>query len=245
MGFTASLNTKIALAGLVAASALSILSMGTLGYILYYPVSIFLKNFDAPAQWTGDWVWPTTIWVGLLWSFGFVLAGVLTYFLLKASGGRYITYMTYPIFLWIWAYFLWYLFLSYYSSAIVPLANHSALSRYLNKPLVLTETCYLRRIPDDEVDKFKDKELVKVNPYYIDNDSLQKEKILKGEAITISEFVGYKRGGRTRIFAFGRYVNQEDLSSEFQYEWELSFSRPGLVQAPWQHSNDVNVPWEE
>ncbi|GHN03208.1 hypothetical protein WSM22_46970 [Cytophagales bacterium WSM2-2] len=45
--------------------------MGALGAALYYPAAFLLKKFPAFSDWHGDWVWPTVIMVGMLWSFGF------------------------------------------------------------------------------------------------------------------------------------------------------------------------------
>lgn len=69
---------KCSLVAFVVTFILGFLSMGALGgglYYLCYPLlGPFYGNLNA---WRGDWVWPATIWAGMLWSASFLVAGVL------------------------------------------------------------------------------------------------------------------------------------------------------------------------
>ena len=58
--------------------ALGLLSMGALGAALYYTCyPIFSPFYGNLNDWSGDWVWPATIFVGMLWSISFLVAGFL------------------------------------------------------------------------------------------------------------------------------------------------------------------------
>lgn len=61
-----------------AALALGLLSMGAIGFLLYYPAApVLLLFFPPPDAWHGDWVWPAAIGAGMGWSFSFLAAGFL------------------------------------------------------------------------------------------------------------------------------------------------------------------------
>jgi hypothetical protein len=87
---------------------LGLLSMGALDAALYYPVALAL-----PAAYPnindihGDWVWPTLIVVGMLWSLGFLLAGALNHALEKRRMDRTLRRLAYVLVLWAWALLLW------------------------------------------------------------------------------------------------------------------------------------------
>jgi len=60
------------------ALALGLASMGALGAGLYYAAYPALAPwFGDMRDWSGDWVWPATIMAGMLWSAGFLVAGLL------------------------------------------------------------------------------------------------------------------------------------------------------------------------
>lgn len=65
-------------AAFVSALCLSVVSMGVLGAALYFPAGLILEPYyGALDTWRGDWVWPATIWAGLVWSPAFLLAGLV------------------------------------------------------------------------------------------------------------------------------------------------------------------------
>ena len=85
---------------------LSPLSMGALGYLLYYPVALLLlESIDALA---GDSVWPSVIFAGMLWSFGFLIAGIISHYVTRQGLQKFLTYFTYALFLWTWDYLVWF-----------------------------------------------------------------------------------------------------------------------------------------
>jgi len=86
--------------------------MGFLGALLYYPVSFLFTKYPTLNDWTGDWVWPATIVVGILWSIGFLLAGIVYHFLKKWITSTLLLRVLYIAILWLWAAFLWYITIS-------------------------------------------------------------------------------------------------------------------------------------
>lgn len=67
---------KKSIIAFAAVLALGLLSMGALGFLLYYPAAPVLLLFFPPASaWHGDWVWPAAIGAGMGWSFSFLAAG--------------------------------------------------------------------------------------------------------------------------------------------------------------------------
>ncbi len=83
-------------------------SMGLLGALLYYPVSIVLKSFPWIDDMHGDWMWPACIMAGMLWSFGFVFGGFAWHFLYKYIPSVAALRVIYVFILWLWAAILWY-----------------------------------------------------------------------------------------------------------------------------------------
>ena len=65
-----SFNIKFSLIAFFITAILGLLSMGALGGLLYYPVSFLFASYPTLNDWSGDWVWPSVIMVGMLWSFG-------------------------------------------------------------------------------------------------------------------------------------------------------------------------------
>ena len=71
-------SLKWSLAGLAAALLASFLSLGMLGYVLYYlayPVLGFV--YPPLSAWRPDAVWPLIVGAGIVWSFSFVPGGIL------------------------------------------------------------------------------------------------------------------------------------------------------------------------
>jgi hypothetical protein len=71
-------SLKWSLAGFAAAFALSFLSLGMLGYVLYYAAYPVVGMAYLPlTAWRPDTVWPLIVGAGLVWSFSFIPAGVI------------------------------------------------------------------------------------------------------------------------------------------------------------------------
>jgi hypothetical protein len=89
-------------------AVLGLVGMGALGFALYYPVAPIVRLRHPPINaWTGDWVWPTMIMVGMAWSIGFLLAGALDQYLAGARASSVIRTVAYGATLWLWALVLW------------------------------------------------------------------------------------------------------------------------------------------
>lgn len=99
------------LAGFLLGFALSILGMGLLGLVLYYPVApvLGLRFGSLDEMPTGDWFWPTLIVAGMLWSFGFLVAGQIHRWQVRAGGSRLMRVLTYLLVLWLWDALAWWL----------------------------------------------------------------------------------------------------------------------------------------
>lgn len=105
-------NAKFSIIAFFSVAALGLLSMGALGALLYYPVCFLFKNYPPFNSWTGDWVWPAIIGVGMAWSVGFLFGGVAVHFLSKIIASKALLYVYYAIILWLWTALLWALVLS-------------------------------------------------------------------------------------------------------------------------------------
>ena len=105
-------NAKFSIIAFFLAAALGLLSMGALGALLYYPACFLLKNYPPFNSWTGDWVWPAMIGVGMAWSLGFLFGGIASYYLSKIIASKVLLYICYAMILWLWAALLWYMVLS-------------------------------------------------------------------------------------------------------------------------------------
>lgn len=87
---------------------LGFLSMGAIGYLLYYPVSFLLPaKYGTLDAWHGDWVWPSAIAVGVLWSFGFLLGALAVHYLARYTTSTLVTVLVYGFILLLWAAALW------------------------------------------------------------------------------------------------------------------------------------------
>jgi hypothetical protein len=71
-------SLKWSLAAAVASLALSILSFGMLGYVLYYLAYPVVGSIFPPLpSWRPDAVWPLIVAAGMLWSLSFLPAGIV------------------------------------------------------------------------------------------------------------------------------------------------------------------------
>src|SRR5690606_11961773 len=104
-------NVRFSMFAVLSAGALVLVRMGLLVSVLYYPVSVVLRKFPTLDDWTGDWVWPAIIGVGMFWSLGFLFGGVVWHFLEKITTSRPILYGAYIFVLWLWAAVIWYIVL--------------------------------------------------------------------------------------------------------------------------------------
>jgi hypothetical protein len=90
------------------ALVLGFISMGALGAALHVLVSPTLPApYRRVNDLTGDWVWPAMITVGMGWSIGFLVAGVLDRGLVEQGRPRVIRWLAYVSVLWGWAALLW------------------------------------------------------------------------------------------------------------------------------------------
>jgi len=108
---TLSPNARFSIIGFIVTLGLGLLSMGVLGLGLYYLVFPFLNKDIDSLQ--GDAAWPTIILVGMLWSFGFLFAGMVYHYLIKWKSPKYIGNIAYVFVLWVWILVLWYVCLNY------------------------------------------------------------------------------------------------------------------------------------
>jgi hypothetical protein len=44
----------------------------------------FLPAYPTPNDWRDDWVWPATLFAGIAWSVGFLLAGMAWYYFARS-----------------------------------------------------------------------------------------------------------------------------------------------------------------
>ncbi len=108
-----SYNTRFSIIGFLSAAALGLLSMGALGGGLYYTLLPAIKNHFPPFNsWSGDWVWPAMIGSGMLWSTGFVFAGLANHYFSKINPPKFLLILVYALILWVWINAVWYLILS-------------------------------------------------------------------------------------------------------------------------------------
>ncbi len=87
---------------------IAFLSMGLLGMLLYYlvmPVTIlWLPHLN---ELSGDWMWPAFIGIGMLWSFSFLIAGIIDHKWVKKVASKSTRRWTYLFILWFCAFILW------------------------------------------------------------------------------------------------------------------------------------------
>lgn len=87
---------------------LGFLSMGALGAALYYACyPVFAPFYGSLNDWRGDWVWPATIWTGMLWSVSFLAAGALNRQLHTQGISAPSRTVAYVAVLWLGALVIW------------------------------------------------------------------------------------------------------------------------------------------
>ncbi len=92
----------------VVTAVLGLVGMGVVAVLLYYPVAPALPSrYPTLEQWSGDWVWPVMLMVGMLWSLGFLFAGVLNQALIRSGRPLWQRRLAYLLVLWLWAWLLW------------------------------------------------------------------------------------------------------------------------------------------
>ena len=103
-------TTRFSIVAFFLTMALGLLSMGALGYGLYFLVAPVLdKDIDSLR---GDTTWPTVLMVGMMSSFGFLWGG-LSFHYLRHLIKELPAYLVYAAILWLWILLLWYAFLNY------------------------------------------------------------------------------------------------------------------------------------
>jgi len=107
-----SYTTKFSILAFFITATLGLLSMGLLGFVLYYLVSFLFSAYPDLNDWTGDWVWPAIIGAGMAWSFGFIFGGIAWHFLQKITNSKLVLRIVYIAILWLWAALLWQLIIN-------------------------------------------------------------------------------------------------------------------------------------
>lgn len=101
-------SMKWSFAGFGAAILLSFLSLGMLGYVLYYIAYPIVGVLYPPlSAWRADAVWPLIVGAGVVWSLSFLPAGVVDHALTTrgvSPAGRKFSYV---LVLWIGAVAAW------------------------------------------------------------------------------------------------------------------------------------------
>lgn len=101
-------SLKWSLAGGVAAVLASFLSLGMLGYVLYYLVYPIIGLVYPPlSTWRPDAVWPLIVGAGIVWSLSFPVAGVIDHALLVRGASPTRRWICYLLVLWIGAAAAW------------------------------------------------------------------------------------------------------------------------------------------
>jgi hypothetical protein len=101
-------SLKWSLAGCVAALLGSFLSLGLLGYVLYY-LAYPVVGFAYPplTTWRPDAVWPLIVAAGIVWSPSFLVAGVIDRALLVRATSPARRLISYLFVLWVGAVAAW------------------------------------------------------------------------------------------------------------------------------------------
>ena len=106
-----SYTTRFSIVAFIVVLPTGLFSMGALGALLYYPVSFLFTSYPGLLEWSGDWVWPAMIGIGMFWSFGFIWAGLIWHFLSKKITSLIILRTMYVLVCLFWAALLWYIVL--------------------------------------------------------------------------------------------------------------------------------------
>lgn len=102
-------TTKFSLIAWVSSMALTMCTLGMLGVFLYYPVSFLFSGYPTLNDWTGNWVWPAVIVVGLAWSFSFLIAGIVWHYAAHYLESIIALRFIYGLVLWLAAAVLYYI----------------------------------------------------------------------------------------------------------------------------------------
>ncbi|WP_421999760.1 hypothetical protein [Reyranella sp.] len=101
-----SLKWSVAACGL--AIFASFLSLGLLGYVLYYLAYPVVGLVYPPlTSWRGDTVWPLIIGAGIIWSLSFLVAGVVDHAIAARGAARGRRTAAYLAVLWAGAVAAW------------------------------------------------------------------------------------------------------------------------------------------
>ena len=101
-------SLKWSLAGVAAAILASFLSLGLLGYALYYlayPVVGFV--YPPLSEWRPDTVWPLIVGAGIVWAPSFLVAGVIDHALFVRRVSPMRRRISYLLVLWLGAVAAW------------------------------------------------------------------------------------------------------------------------------------------
>lgn len=104
--------SKFSIIAFIVTIPLGLFSMGILGGLLYYTVAFLFSSMPHINDWHGDWVWPTFILAGMLWSLGFLLAGYAWHRCLRFTNSRWALVAVYLAVLWLSAALMWWIALS-------------------------------------------------------------------------------------------------------------------------------------
>jgi hypothetical protein len=100
-----SATTKFSIIAFVITLGLGLLSMGGLGYGLYYLVKPVLG--ERIEELRGDTSWPSMILAGMACSFGFLIAAGLLSYLTRFKLPALLNYSIYALVLWLWILIIW------------------------------------------------------------------------------------------------------------------------------------------
>ncbi len=103
---------KFSIIAFCVSEGLGFLSLGMLGGFTYYLISpIFPFTFPDESTFHGDWVWPTVIFISILWPFGLGFAAIAYNYFSKRQFSKFALIAIYSFVVWFWILFLWYFFL--------------------------------------------------------------------------------------------------------------------------------------
>lgn len=106
------MNTLFAIKGSIVAgvvvAVLGLFSMGILGFGLYYACYPLLAPlYGNLNDWSGDDVWPATIWAGMVWAMWFPVAGLADLGLKRAGKPNALRVISWLVILWLGAGVVW------------------------------------------------------------------------------------------------------------------------------------------
>lgn len=114
------------IAGVVVA-VLGLLSMGILGFALYYACYPLLAPlYGNLNDWHGDDVWPATIWAGMFWAIFFPVAGFADLRLKRVGAAGAARVLSWLAILWAGAAVVWFYVASSSSYITFPTATAAA-----------------------------------------------------------------------------------------------------------------------